>query len=715
MTQATERIFIVDDEKRMCDSLTALLSGDGYSVRGFQKSAEAIEAIRTERVDLVVTDIKMPEFTGLDILNAVKQIDDGIPVILMTGYASLDSAIDAIARGAYDYLMKPVEFANLEMAVRRALDKRRGELARLRLLEELKLSNLILQRRINELNALYEAGKSIGSAANLSELLRQIVALAATVTEAQVGSIMLLDERREFLTIEAAIGLNDEIIRSTRLPVGESIAGHVAKTGEPVMIDDVEHNTLFKRINKERYGAASLLCSPLTIKNSVLGVINMANKLDGKAFTADDLRLLTTFASQAAVAVDDAYQFEKSRRRLVEFEILHEVSRELANIQTLHSFHAMLVGKLKRIFPIDFSVWFNWSEGNKTLLAEAVVGRTDLPLTESGRIDLHRAQRDRVTLPGIDMAQLNLDDVRALSAVIEEKMVARKFFAGAVHSVVAVPVLRSGELAYFFCFGSDSGYRYSNDDISLARLVISQAALLFEREKALLNGTRLLTMGNMISEISHDLRKPLTSIKGGLQIVRERWPEMVERSEFFKSAEEEISRMNDLVRELVDFSNPNKYETTQVDLRQIVLRASELTAPDMRKHKIKFSSSFAEANWEVIVNKNQILELFLNLFINAVDAMPDGGELTVTGLIERPEHKRVDFLAVRIADTGTGIKKENLSRIFERYYTTKETGTGLGLSVVDRIITAHGGTLKVASEEGRGTIFTVYLPPISIH
>ena len=715
MTQSPEKIFIIDDEKRMCDSLTALLARDGYSVRGFQRSAEALEAIRSERVDLVITDIKMPEISGLDILNAVKQIDDGIPVILMTGYASLDSAVDAIAKGAYEYLLKPVEFANLDMAVRRALDKRRNELARLRLLEELKLSNIILQRRISELNALYEAGKSIGSAANLAELLRQIVALAATVTEAQVGSIMLLDERREFLTIEAAIGLSDEIVESTRLSVGESIAGHVAKTGEPVMIDDVEHHKQFKRINKERYGSASLLCSPLIIKNSVLGVINMANKLDGQPFTADDLRLLTTFASQAAVAVDDAYQFEKSRRRLVEFEILHEVSRELTNIQTLHAFHAMLVGKLKRVFPIDFSVWFNWNDGAKTLVAEAVVGRTDIPLTESGRIDLNRAEREQTSLADIDLTRFDLDDNRTLSEAVEKKMVERKFFSREVHSLVAVPVLRSGELAYLFCLGSDSGHRYSEDDVSLAKLVISQAALLFEREKALLNGTRLLTMGNMISEISHDLRKPLTSIKGGLQIVRERWPEVVERSEFFQSAEEEISRMNDLVRELVDFSNPNKYETTQIDLRQIVLRASELTAPDMRRHKIIYASSFAEANWEVIVNKNQILELFLNLFINAIDAMPDGGTLAVTGLIERPEHKRVDFLAIRVSDSGSGIKKENLSRIFDRYYTTKDTGTGLGLSVVDRIITAHGGTLLVESEEGKGTTFTVYLPSSSLH
>ena len=95
--------------------------------------------------------------------------------------------------------------------------------------------------------------------------------------------------------------------------------------------------------------------------------------------------------------------------------------------------------------------------------------------------------------------------------------------------------------------------------------------------------------------------------------------------------------------------------------------------------------------------------------------MPNGGDLKAAGLVERPDHKRTDFLAVRITDTGVGIKKENLSRIFDRYYTTKDTGTGLGLSVVDRIITAHGGTLRVDSHEGRGTTFTVYFPSTALN
>ncbi|MDH3938589.1 MAG: response regulator, partial [candidate division Zixibacteria bacterium] len=368
MQKTAERIILVDDEKRMCDSLTKLLTGDGYEVDAYQESPAAAEAIRKHKTDLVITDIKMPKLDGIGLLSIVKEVDEEIPVILMTGYAALDSAVEAVARGAYDYLMKPIEFAKLQLAVRRALERRSSILDRRSLLERLKISTMLQERRINELNALYEAGKSIGSTANLQELLRQIVVLASSVTEAKVGSIMLLEENGETMTIEAAIGLEPSVVAKTRLPVGTSIAGHVAKTGEPLMIEDVESHQQFGRINRERYGAASLLCAPLVIKGRVIGVINMANKEDGGVFDENDLKLLTTFAAQAAVAVDDANQFEKNRRRLVEFELLHEVAGELPQIQSLNQFRSILTDKLKRVFPADYGLWFDWDSYNRTLV-----------------------------------------------------------------------------------------------------------------------------------------------------------------------------------------------------------------------------------------------------------------------------------------------------------------------------------------------------------
>ncbi|MDX9856171.1 MAG: GAF domain-containing protein [candidate division Zixibacteria bacterium] len=711
MTEKTERIIVIDDEKRMCESLSALLQGGGIEVRAFQDSPAAVEMIRNERVDLVVTDIKMPHMDGLQILKAVKEIDDGIPVILMTGYGSMDTALEAIAQGAYNYLLKPVEFAQLELAVKRALEKRRSDLAQRSLMEQLKLSNFILESRISELNALYEAGKSIGSTANLTELLKQLVALASAVTNAEIGSIMLVDDRGEYLTIEAATGLDEDIIRSTRLPIGASIAGYVAKTGEPLIIENIEHDERFARMNRERYSSGSLLSVPLIIKNNVLGVINMANRHRGDSFDKNDLRLLTTFASQAAVAVDDARQFENSRRRLVEYQILHEFYQEVPSIQSWSAFRTVMVDKLNRVFPIRYAVWFIWDDYNKVLTPDGVFGISDIPSTESGKIDLQRVRRDDLLLEAEDLATMDLDDIQRVSLYVGELIRKSKAYPEPRQAYLAVPIRESGDLTAVFYIGADDPHPYSDDDISIARLVISQATYLFEKEKALLNATRLMTMGNMISEISHDLRKPLTSIKGALQILKQRWPQIMDKSDLFRMAEDEIHRMNELVRELVDFSNPNKYETNKLDLRQIVMRASELVAPDMRKHNIDFESQFdSQVSWDVIINKNQFMEIFLNLFINAIDAMPDGGKLRVEGLVEKPDHKKSLYLAIKVMDSGVGIRKENLAKIFDRYYTTKETGTGLGLSVVERIISAHNGTLSVHSEEGDGTTFTVYLP-----
>ena len=710
MNPTSERIIIVDDEERMCESLSALLTGKGYHVDSFQNSSEAAESIKNNKVDLVITDIKMPELNGLDLLKIVKSVDNDIPVILLTGYASLDSAMEAISYGAYDYLMKPVEFTQLDLAVKRAMDKRRSDLARLALLEELKISNLILHRRINELNALYEAGKSIGSTANLKELLRQIVALASNVTEAQVGSIMLLDDRRRYLTIEAAIGLDDSIIETTRLSIGESIAGYVADSGEPIIIDNVEQHEKFKRISKDRYGSASLLCAPLKIKNNVIGVINMAKKDNNEGFSNNDLRLLTTFASQAAIAVDDANQFEKKRRRLIEFEILHEITNEMPGIKSLGDFRNILVSKLGRVFPINYTIWLSWDSENNIFVINSASGIDEIPLTISGKIDMNKIKWEELVINTKGLEKIDCKDIYSLTKIIAEEIKQNEFLPTPTEASLAVPIFRFGELAYVVFLGSYSDGYYSEDDLSLAKLVISQSAILFEKESALLNATRLLTMGNMISEISHDLRRPLTTIKGGLQIIRDKWLKESENSELFHTVEDEVVRMNELVRELVDFSNPKKYQTEKVNLKTIVKKAFELVKPDMKKKNIQFDAQYDDSEWDVIVNKNQILEILLNLFINAIDAMPDGGKLSVNGLSEKPVHKKVNYLALKVTDTGEGIKKENISKIFDRYFTSKPYGTGLGLAVVERIISAHGGTLSVNSEEGNGTTFTIYFP-----
>jgi len=709
MSGGSEKILVIDDEKRMCDSLRELFSSSGHDVLTTQSSSEAIKLIKSKPFDLIVTDIKMPEFSGLDILKTAREVDPEIIVILMTGYASLESSLDAIKNGAFEYLLKPVEFTQLEISVKRGLEIRQSNLERKKLFEELKTSNLNLNNHLQEINALYEAGRSLAHTTELDKLLNKIVKLASGVTQAGIGSLMLLDAENEYLTIEASIGLDPELSKTVKLPIGSSIAGSVAQSGEPLVVKNVEKDKRFKRINKERYSSASLLCVPLKVSNRILGVINMANKSDGRVFSKHDLKLLTTFASQAAVAIDDARQFEDNLRKLREFSILFELSRKLASVGSVSAMRNAVFEYMKKLMPIDYALWFEWQPVSNNLKPVGATG-TDIPLTESGSINLDLVKAEEVILENMNLDKLDVNDIAAFSKAIIEKIKDCPPYPNPGSNFTALPVMQEGTLKHVFCIGSENEHPYDKQEISLAELVISQASGLYEREKALLNATRLLTMGNMISEISHDLRKPLTNIKGWIQILREKWPQVAEDAGFFGMAEEEIQRLNELVKELVDFSKPHRYETEMRDIRVVIRRAAELIGPELRKKHIDFMEEYDNSNYEIAVNKNQILEIFLNLFLNAVDAMDDKGTIKVVGKIGRPSFKNKDYLNIVVSDNGHGIQKENLSKIFDRYYTTKETGTGLGLVVVERIIAAHGGTLEVKSEYGKGTDFNLYFP-----
>jgi len=687
-----ERILIIDDEKGICDSLEKLLIGSGYEVVTFQSGEQAAEQIKSGRFDLIVSDIKMQNLTGLDLLRMARQVDPQALVILMTAYGSLETALEAINQGAYDYLLKPVEFQQLELVIRRALEKRRMGRARAFLLTELQQKNEELSDRLEEINALYEAGKSLVSTIELNELLRTIIRLATSVLHAKIGSIMLIDEDGAHLSIAAAIGLEDEVVRTTRLPIGSSIAGYVAKTKEPLFVTNVEDDPRFKRENRqERYGPASLLSVPLTVKDIVIGVINIAHKTSGEEFGEHDLKLMTMFAAQAAVAIDNAATFQLLKRRVAELSTVQEISDAMSRAGSVQNLQEIIFWGIRNLMMAELTLWFRWNANDKTLSFTGGAGhhKVNLELTI-------KADPEQISTPE-KARELILGHLppRTESGVPTESFLTYFMYGEA-------------GLAYVFCLASSVEDCFTPEDVKIAGLIASQATSIYERERAILNATRLLTMGNMISEISHDMRKPLTNIRGGLQIMRSRWPELAEESDLFKMAEEEVHHLNELVRELVDFSNPNKYQTERVELAAVIGRAVKLVSCDVEKAGITCTVEIEDGLPEIFVNKNQIIETILNLLINAIDATSQGGTVAIRARSHDLSGRKM--IRLEVADTGCGIDEKDKAVIFDRYYTTKETGTGLGLSVVERIVSSHGGRIEVESQKGVGSTFIIYLP-----
>jgi signal transduction histidine kinase/FixJ family two-component response regulator len=697
VSEARPCIMVVDDEVRMCESLDRLLSAEGYRVATFVDPGLAVRALEgEERFDCVVTDLRMPGMDGMDILRKSRSRDALAPVILMTGYASLESAVEAVNQGAYDYLLKPIEFPELKQTIARGLAQRRSDQNRRELLVRLERQNRLLRERLKEQRALHRVGISISSARPLGEVLEQLLRGAAAVTGAEQGSIMLVDEATDELTIHAAIGLPPEVVRSTRMKRSEGISGYVARTGERVRVADVASDPRFARTPHPRYESKSFLSVPLKIADRILGVLNLSSKRGGGVFRPRELRVLAIFASQAAALIDDAHHFDQTRRQLEEQRVLFQIARAVATAERFEDVASAIYESLAEILPVDAGLWLGWNEVRNILHYRFVKG-SDLAPDAWSSFELALEAQAWIDEPAFaDKLRRALSDCAA--------------WPDGLHVLQILPIRSEAHARGAFVLGSRQTATLSAAQAQIAAIAASQAAAVYERQQDALNTTRLATMGNMISEIAHDLKKPLTNLKGSLQLLEQRHPDVARQEPFFESAAQEIHHLIDLVRELVEFSNPVRYPLDRVALDGPLRRALKLVGTEANRHGVTIHSDLAPHPINVRGQESEIVQALLNVLHNGVESMEGGGTLTVRSFIGPPEGQKENFAAISIHDTGPGIPPEEQARIFARHFTTKTSGSGLGLAIVERILQAHNGFINLKSAPGRGTEFILYFP-----
>ena len=168
-----------------------------------------------------------------------------------------------------------------------------------------------------------------------------------------------------------------------------------------------------------------------------------------------------------------------------------------------------------------------------------------------------------------------------------------------------------------------------------------------------------------------------------------------------------IFKLNELVKELLVFSNPNRFPLKRVDINQTIKNVLSLVQNDLLRHRIELIQEINVLP-RIQVNEQRIKEVFLNLFVNAIEAMDRGGKLKIsTGVIKSSSK---EYVQINFQDSGIGIPPEIRKKIFDHFFSTKESGTGLGLAVVNRVVKTHNGFIEVESELGKGTTFSVHLP-----
>ncbi|MFB0521195.1 MAG: PAS domain S-box protein [Desulfatiglandales bacterium] len=227
-----------------------------------------------------------------------------------------------------------------------------------------------------------------------------------------------------------------------------------------------------------------------------------------------------------------------------------------------------------------------------------------------------------------------------------------------------------------------------------------------ETQEKLLHSEKLAAMGKLTSQIAHELNNPLYGIMNTLELLKTEISPQSKRRKILDMALSETERLTELLRKMLRFSKPDEEEKQPTDINTILDEILLLVRKQLQENSIRLSSSFADDLEKVYASRNQLRQVFLNMISNARHAMPDGGTLTIKTMAKG------DNIHIEITDSGAGIREEDINKIFDAFFTTKDSvkDVGLGLSVCYGIIREHEGDIRVASEWGSGTTFTIILP-----
>jgi signal transduction histidine kinase len=224
-------------------------------------------------------------------------------------------------------------------------------------------------------------------------------------------------------------------------------------------------------------------------------------------------------------------------------------------------------------------------------------------------------------------------------------------------------------------------------------------------EAQLIRSDKLAALGQLAAGIAHEIRNPLTSINILIHSLTENYLAGDSHREDLKVIEEEINRINEIVDQFLRFAKPAPPLFAKAEVLPIFEETLQLLRPQIEKHRIHVQKEFQPLP-PILMDREQMKQAILNLLLNAVQAMPTGGQLALKG--HAPEGNRWVQLSIR--DSGVGIPAEDINKLFDPFFSTKEGGVGLGLSITHRIIDQHDGKIEVESAPGKGTLFTIWLP-----
>ena len=615
-------------------------------------------------------------------------------------------SIGALSVGSHD---AGIAYTRNQLNLLQAIaDQTAGAIVKARLLHE-------TQQRARQLGTLNDVTRQLTSTLEIEPLLQNILDSAVTILNCEAGSLFLVDEQTKELIFTVTVGPVAKDLLGQRIAHGSGIVGRAVTTRGPVIENDVKHSAGWRANEDEKTGfvTRALMAVPLQIKDNVMGVIEVINRRDGLPFVDEDQALLTAFAGQAAVALENARLYTLTDQtladRVEELSVMQRIDRELnASLEMDRAMRITLEWAMRQS-GADAGLIGMIEEGKLHIVAqqgyeESLAGFQNqvMPLTLPAlKTSVETGQPQQVTL-----------DAKGMDGLLP-----------GAHTQIVITIRREAAVIGLVLLESVSD---TQQDIAFlnrlsdhAAIAISNAQLYGEVQRA------NLAKSEFVSFVAHELKNPMTSIKGYTELLAAGAVGQINemQTNFLNTIRSNVERMSTLVSDLNDDS---KIEAGRLRLDYKAVEVNELVDEVVRSIKRQVEDKKQGINVEmspslpkVWADRTRIGQVLTNLVSNANKYTPEGGWLLIGAETSEnhwdPEGAR-QVVHLWVKDSGIGISTEDQQKIFQKFFRSEDQkarevpGTGLGLNITKSLVEMQGGRIWFESEFRQGTTFHFTVP-----
>jgi len=670
-------LIVIDDEESVLDIIDNYFQSRGFKVYRASNGQKARDILSVKECEVALIDLKLPDCSGLDLIKDFNERFPRMKCVIMTAFASVESTISALRHNVFDYVQKPFDLVKIGEIVEAAHSSHIQLRENFRTIEKLEEANRNLEQsreklnrkvvesneklaRVNEslkahvtrLKMLYQMGRDISSNENWDDSLDRFLMALCKYLQADGAGILLFSKGGKELKPRTSYQMTGRFLE-------KAVAGLLQAQRKDLIQPEIFclkgcEEKIVTCLASERGWETTVV--PLVFKGKWLGFLLIGKSYVSRMNYLHDYHFINTIQTIFTEEVANAVNISRLRN-LKNFNqtILENINSGVlktdkkGRIIFLNTKAKELIGE-RYHEGMSFDDLFSPGKSGGNLFQKLIESEKPSTSFEEG---------------------MRVGEERYIPVKINSKVVQTDEYTG--RTIVAV-----------------------FEDLSRQKAV----------ERELRRADRLRSLGELSAGVAHEIRNPLTGIATTAQVLSERLRGRKEDVKYISVILSEINRLDNIIRNLLDFARPAAPKLSRISLQETVTSCVELLGKNADDSGVRINIDIEAADDTCVVDADQIKQVFINISKNAIEACEDGGTLN----IRLKDSKDSDFLRIEFSDTGRGIEDEISDKLYDPFFTTNPDGSGLGLSISRKIIESHKGRIWHRSAAGEGTSFVIELP-----